>query len=124
MAQRTELAELAGRRYWRREEGNAAVSAWRRSGLTLAEFAGRHGFGRERLRRWARREGRRPESPRAADGALSFYPVELRAAAHVAPRTGWIAIDLGDGRRVEVGSGFVAEELRQVLALLAETPQC
>lgn len=118
MAKKAGVREVADRLYWREADARLLVDAWRNSGESLSEFARRQGVERERLARWVRRlEG-------AAGGPLRFHPVRLVGSL---PETGGgapIDIQLAGGQRVRVAHGFQTEDLRRVLAVLAETARC
>jgi hypothetical protein len=107
------LAVVAGKRYWRARDARIIVEAWRRAGEGLSRFATRYGVDSQRLSRWARK------LKRAQPGTLRFHPARLMPAA-----TGSIEIDLGNGRRVRVPRGFEPDDLRRVLAVLAESAAC
>jgi hypothetical protein len=122
MAKRSEVAQAAESRYWREAEARVLVEAWRRSGETLTRFARRHGVQRRRLARWVDRlEG-------APGKAVRFHRVRLVDYRQVDPerdRSGAaIEIQFGGGRLVRVPHGFEADELRRVLAVLAEVTEC
>jgi len=118
MARKTDVRKVADRLYWREADARILVEAWRSSGETLSGFARRQGVERKRLARWVRRlEG-------AAGGPLHFHPVQLVGSL---PETGGgalIDIQLAGGQRVRVAHGFQTEDLRRVLAVLAEASRC
>ena len=118
MARKAEVRRVAGRLYWREADARILVDAWRKSGESLSGFARRQGVERKRLARWVRRlEG-------AAGGPLRFHPVRLVGSL---PETGSgapIDIQLAGGERVRVAHGFQTEDLRRVLAVLAEAARC
>jgi transposase len=94
------------------------VKAWQRAGEPLASFAKRHGVYPGRLARWASRlEGTEP-------AAMRFHPVRLAEEGGAQRQAGAIEIELGGGRCVRVPRGFEAEDLRRVLAVLAEAAPC
>jgi transposase-like protein len=74
-----------GRGRWTEREGQQAVAAWRRSGLSASEFARRHALNPQRLCWWRKRLGKptNPESGQtaAAVSTVSFVPAEVRAPA-------------------------------------------
>jgi hypothetical protein len=118
----SEVRRVAERAYWRESEARVLVEAWQSSGETLAAFARRYGVDRQRLCRWVGRlEGA------AASETVRFHPVRLvdRGPEPGSGGTGsTIEIELVGGQRVRVPRGFEAEELRRVLAVLAETAKC
>src|SRR6058998_3158091 len=109
---RTELAQVARCRYWKEADALVMVESWQSSGKTLSEFADRHGVDPRRIARWASRL-RRPK-PRA----VHFHPVRLADNGLESWSGSAIEIELGGRRRVRVGRGFEAEDLRRVLAVL------
>lgn len=107
-----DVARVAALRYWRAGEGRVAVEAWRRSGESLAAFAGRHGIHPRRLSRWATQlEG--PEEP------VAFHPVRLVQGSDEERRGGApLEIVFGEEMRVRVAPGFAARDLVRVLEVL------
>jgi hypothetical protein len=61
--------------------------------------------------------------PRGAD-ATAVPPGACGGPGAAPSATAWIEIELGDGRRVRVAPGVTAEDLRGVLAVLAEPTAC
>ena len=119
MRRTRELTELVNRSYWREDDARRVVDAWQDSGESIVEFARRLGLTRQRVSRWATRLSR------SEPGRLHFHPVRLAAAAPCPPAAvASIDIDLRDGRRVRVPPGVAAEDLRRVLAILAEQTAC
>jgi hypothetical protein len=116
MSKKREVAEVAGRPYWRQPEAERIVEAWQESGETGAAFARRHGVDPQRLSRWALRLRRSAPVP--------FHPVRVAGAGPVRPGGAAIEIDFGTGWRVRVAGGFEAEDLRRVLAVLDDGPPC
>ncbi len=83
------------------------VSAWRRSGKRISEFAIENGLSAKRVYRWsARLEG-------GGKRKVRFHPVRL-VGGEGAP----IEVELLNGRRVRVREGFSSEELRRVLEVV------
>jgi hypothetical protein len=118
MGRKAGIRQVAKRVYWREADARVVVEAWRSSGETVAGFARRQGVEHKRLARWVRRlEGE-------AAGPLRFHPVQLVGSL---PETGGgapIDIQLPGGHRVRVVHGFQAEDLRRVLAVIAEASRC
>lgn len=112
------LTELANRSYWREDDARRVVDAWQGSGESIVGFARRFGLKRQRLSRWVTRLGR-SEAER-----VHFHPVRVADRGPRGPAAAYIDIDLGDGRRVRVAPGVAAEDLRRVLAILAEQTAC
>lgn len=118
MSKKMDVAEVAGRPYWRETEARVMVRAWQSSGSTLSGFAGRHGVDPRRLSRWVSRlEGSEP-------AAMRFHPVRLAEGGGGQGDGRAIEIELGGGRCVRVPHGFEAEDLRRVLAVLQEAARC
>ena len=46
------IGRIAARSYWREADARVVVEAWRRSGLSVAAFARRHGLTAQRLAYW------------------------------------------------------------------------
>jgi hypothetical protein len=119
MRKRTDLAAVARRAYWREHDARPVVTAWRRSGESLSQFAARLGVDRRRLSRWAVR------LERPTSGAMRFVPVRV-SAEHTDARRGDVAggieIAWRDGRRIRVAPGFATDDLRRVLSVLDEGP--
>jgi hypothetical protein len=70
--QDTGVSHTSRRRYWREADARLVVEAWRQSGLSMAEYAKRHGVHAKRLSRWAQRLQASPPD------SLTFLPVKLR----------------------------------------------
>ncbi len=118
MARRAEVRRVAGRGYWREADARVLVEAWRGSGERLSGFARRHGFEPRRLVRWVKRlEG-------AERSALRFHPVRLVEREPGTVDRTRIEIHLAGGERICVPRSFEAEDLRRVLAVLAEAGGC
>lgn len=115
---------VLGKVYWRATDAQQVLDLWRRSGMTLSEFARRHGLDRNRLARW--RDRLREES------AVRFHPVQVveRRRQSVAPdildgQDGCgIDIVLLSGRRLMVRRGFDADLLAQVIGVLEGESRC
>lgn len=106
-----------------REQWQALVAGWPRSGLTQAQYCARHGISLSSFQYWRarlRKAAKDLASERRSDPAASvrLLPVELsrepRSAAQEAPLT----LVLSNGLRLEVTAGFDAVTLRQLLAVL------
>ena len=107
------IAEVAGRRHWRKDDARVLIDAWRRSGQTVTAFARTHNIHPERLARWHRLLRTEPQE------AVRFHPVEVRTAQWGSDESaGKIELVLGDGRSIRVPRGFDAEDLRRVLAVM------
>ena len=118
MSRKLDVTAVAGRPYWRQAEAQRIVEAWRESGETLSAFARRHRVDPRRLSRWASRVRRSAPAP------VQFHRVRVAGDGASRPEGASIEIELRAGRRVRVGPGFAAEDLRRVLAVLDEGPSC
>ena len=117
MARKTGVAEVVERPYWREAEARMVVEAWRTSGESLSQFAGRHRVEPGRVARWAARlRGGSTSAP------VRFHPVRLAGPGDGSGAA--IEIHLVGGRRVRVAPGFQAEDLRRVLAVLEAGTPC
>ncbi len=118
MSRRTEVAQVARRRYWKQADARVMVEAWRSSGEALSKFADRHGVDPKRIARWASRLAR-PEPEK-----VRFHPVRLASDGPESGSGSAIEIRLVGGRRVRLAHGFETEDLRRVLAVLEEAARC
>jgi transposase-like protein len=111
------LARAGASNYWTETEAQAVLEAYEASGLSVAEFARRHGLGPQRLRWWKKR--RAEEGP-----ALSFVPVHVAAPpspeAQRAAGTASMEVLLARGRRIRVEPGFDADALARLVRALEE----
>jgi len=105
-----------------RDEWQKRVQRWKDSGLTAREFAAETGinagtlqFWRYKLKHGIRPAARTKRKPPSNEILASL--VEVRAPV-VADDDRRFEIELGNGRRVRVGSGFDAETLRSLIAVL------
>ena len=123
MGRNTETADAALKRaaasnYWTEGEAQAVLEEYEASGLSVAEFARRHGLGPQRLRWWKKRRAEQ-ESP-----ALSFVPVHVAApqsrAARKTAEGASMEVVLASGRRIRVEPGFDAGELTRLVRALEE----
>ena len=111
------LARAAASNYWTEAEAQAVLEACEASGLSVAEFARRHGLGPQRLRWWKKRRAEE-ESP-----ALSFVPVHVAPPSTEAQRaagTASMEVVLARGRRIRVEPGFDEDELARLVRALEE----
>jgi hypothetical protein len=108
------VAGALAARHWREADARAVLEAWRESGETITEYARNRGIHAERLARWERKL-RLP-----AAQAVSFHPVRVTGQLGSA-RPAYIEVVLGQEPRVRVPSGFAPQDLRAVLAVLAES---
>ena len=112
------LGRAAASNYWSEAEAQAVLEAWEASGLSVAEFARRHGLGPQRLRWWKKRRAEE------AGPELSFIPVHVAAPpsseAQQAPGTASMEVLLARGRRIRVEPGFDAHALGRLVRALEE----
>ncbi|PRQ02969.1 hypothetical protein ENSA5_19080 [Enhygromyxa salina] len=102
------LRALAENRYWSELEAREALDLADASGLELAEFARRHGFTLDRLKRWRRRLG---------CSTAKLVRVEVRQPTEPAGAESVLTVVLTNGIRVEVPSHVTREQLRVVLEI-------
>ena len=124
----------------RRAHWQALLAAWRRSGLSQAEFCRRHGLAPGTFAWWKHTLRSGPDAPRAATrparsaagGPPAFVPVRVvatPAAAPIAPVVPPVAanatleIVLARGRVVRVHGAVAVPWLAAVVAAL-EAPAC
>ena len=119
MVKKDDLTERAGRLYWHEADARVIIAAWQQSGEPVGAFARRLGVDPRRVSRWAARLSTSEPAP------VHFHPVRVASDA-AADRRGSASIEiaLASGRCVRVASGFAAEDLRRVLAVLDEAAPC
>jgi hypothetical protein len=98
------------RRRRSRAEAEQLVVEYEAGGMSREEFCQKHGLALSTLARYQRRR-----EPGQEEGAR-WLAVEL-SGAHPAGASG-LAVVLTGGRRIEVGRGFDAQTLQQLLSLL------
>lgn len=112
------LARAAASNYWTEAEAQAVLEAYEVSGLSVAEFARRHGLGPQRLRWWKKRRAEETNS------ALSFVPVHVVGppSPEVQRASGAASMEvlLARGRRIRVEPGFDADALARLVRALEE----
>ena len=113
-----EISRVVQQRRWREADARLVITASRASGKPLASFAREYGLKPRRIWRWA---ALLKEQSR---GTVHFHPVRLIEPGRGDYRPDAIEVMLVDGRRVRVPEGFVADDLRRVLAVLEGGPQC
>jgi hypothetical protein len=102
-------------RYWRETDAQAALAAHRASGLSLPEFARRHGLTVQRLRWWRQRL---TPAPSAAPTPPHWLPVQLLPApACAAPVP--LEVVVRGGPVIRVPADFDPAVLRRVVEALA-----
>ena len=126
---KSELADLAGKSYWREVDARRALSAWKESGEPMTSFAEAHGLKASRLAWWRKRlRAARPEARRCAGAsteAVRFLPVVAVGDAFACdeanttrPPPAPIEFVLVSGHLVRVAAGFDAGELSRLLDVL------
>lgn len=100
------LGRVIARRRWSGEEARAILKLLDGSGMSVREFAARHGLDAQRLYRWRAQVGSVGSTP-----APAFIEVKPPAGAA-------IEVVLRSGHVVRVRTGFGEEDLRRVVAAL------
>jgi len=103
------------RRRRSRHEVEQLVAEYESSGLSQNEFCQKRGLALSTL---ARYRARRKRQAPAGNNALLAVEVSGRAPASVAETGSALAVVLRGGRRVEVGRGFDAGTLEQLVHVL------
>ena len=102
------------RRRRSRHEVEQLVAEFESSGLSRMEFCRERGLALSTLGRYRRRERQAP----TGSGALLAVEVSGRAPAPLGATIGALAVVLRGGRRIEVGRGFDAGALEQLVRVL------
>jgi transposase len=97
---------------WRRH-----IQRWQNSGLTVREFCDRQQLAQPSFYAWRRQLQQRDAA------AATFVPVRVVLDDQPQPAIP-IEVVLASGRWVRVTPGFDPATLRQLLAVLEETPPC
>src|SRR5690349_12049701 len=104
-------ARLSARRRWNSEYARAVLKHLAASGMSVREFATRHGIDAQRVYRW-----------RAQLGSVAAATTETAAFVEIKPAGGSaIEVVLRSGHVVRVGDGSVEETLRRLVAALDGT---
>jgi hypothetical protein len=122
VSNRSRLQRVLASSYWRAEDAEQVLAIWRRSNLSMAAFARKHGLVRARLVRWQRRlKSQLPESK-----AVAFHPVrvvmrpnDLTTEPATAPA---VELVLTCGRRVAVRRGFDVVTLEELVRVVESWP--
>jgi transposase-like protein len=101
------------RRRRSRVEAEQLVAEYAAGGMSREEFCQKHGLALSTLAQYQRR---RKQAQDEGVGPSRWLAVEL-SGAHAADASG-LAIVLRGGRRIEVGRGFDARTLEQLVSLL------
>ena len=120
---RTKLEIALKRRRWRVSDAEIVNSALAESGLTMAEFARRHGLQPERLRRWRSRL-----SSQQPTVSVPLLPVKIGglgpapSSSRISPLAEMPMLDVSFGPGVvHVPQDFDTEHLRRVVAVLVSS---
>jgi transposase-like protein len=100
-------------RYWR-----DVLRQWHRSGQTIRAFCDEYGLSEPSFYGWKRTIAERDQRHGAAEPA--FVPVRVTPAAEAAA----LEVVAGPERVVRVPTGFDADTLRRLLAVLEEGSSC
>jgi hypothetical protein len=101
------------RRRRTRAEAEQVAGEYEGSGLSRVEFCRKHGLSLATLARYQKRQ-----TQSAAVAGRRWLAVEV-AGSHATPQgSSGLAVALPGGRRIEVGSGFDARTLVQLLGVL------
>ncbi len=101
---------------WSEHEARGAISAWRKSGLSIEQFARERGLVPQRLYWWRKKlEG--AAKPAAKSTAMALLPVQVTPPSRQA-RGEPVAVFLRTGHIVKVGRGFDEEAFARVVAVL------
>ena len=97
---------------WSEHEARSAISAWRKSGLSVEDFAKAQGLVPQRIYWWRKRLEKTPAVPA---NHVKLLPVNL---APPRSRGEPVAVFLRTGHIVKVGRDFDEEAFARVVALL------
>lgn len=92
------------------------LQQWQNTGLSVRAFCARHHLSRPSFYAWRRELHKR-------DAALALVPVHV-LADQPPPPAGSLEVLVTGGRRLRILPGFDPATLRQLLAVLEETPPC
>jgi transposase-like protein len=95
--------------FWTEMEARAVIAAWRKSGLSMTDYAREHDVGRHRIVWWLKKlEGRN------GNDAVKLLPVRVVETAAAEP----VSVVLRSGHTVRVARGFDEDTLLRVVTLL------
>ncbi len=101
---------------WSEHEARGAISAWRKSGLSIEQFARERGLVPQRIYWWRKKlEG--SGKPAAKSTAMALLPVQVTPPSRQT-RGEPVAVFLRTGHIVKVGRGFDEEAFARVVAVL------
>lgn len=119
------------RKHERREVWVRRIERWRESGLTAREFAAKHGFKAATLSHWSWRLGQEksreagpPVQPGRRSARVPSAPLAPLSFIEVSPALAEerFELELTDGRRLRIPSGFEATALQRLLGVLEVRP--
>ncbi|MCP5020799.1 MAG: hypothetical protein GY930_03390 [bacterium] len=87
-------------RRWNEAQARVVVEALRRSGLSVREFAGRHGLHEVRVQRWHKRLGQAERG----EARTGFVPAVVRLPEPAGTAAG-VTVRLPDGVAIELYNG-------------------
>lgn len=107
------VADLIGGR-WDATRARRALAAARRSGMSLSEFARRHGVNAQRLSWWRwRLKGGAKQRTAEPTSAVAFIPAEVRgSAAVIVQLAGGVVLEVGE--TAAVAPRWIAELAREL----------
>lgn len=107
------------RAQWSEHEARAVIAAWRRSGVSVEQFAESKGIVPQRIY-WWRKKLEPPARPAGAPTtSLALLPVKVtEAPAPARPRGEPIMVMLRSGHVIKVGRGFDEDALARAIAVL------
>jgi hypothetical protein len=111
MDDQAQVVEVRRRRT--RVEAEQVAGEYEASGLSRVEFCRRQGLSLATLARYRKRQAQGKAAP-----GNRWLAVEVAGAKATPPGRSGLAVALPGGRRVEVGRGFDARTLAQLLSVL------
>lgn len=124
--QSKEFLQVVESRYWRRNDAEVILSAWRASGDSMRAFVERWELNPGRVARWKKRLEDEPD-----DEAVDFLPVRVVEPSRPAPvepprpaSTRWVAEVVRRDWTVRVPTGFEGHELARLLRVIEEVESC
>lgn len=126
--QSKEFSRVVESRYWRRDDAEVILSAWRASGESVRSFAERWELNPGRITRWKKRLETEPD-----DEAVDFLPVRVVEPPRPTPvepsrpvesSSGWVAEVARRDWAVRVPKGFEDHELARLLRVVEEVESC
>ncbi len=101
---------------WSEHEARSAISAWRKSGMSIEQFARERGLVPQRIYWWRKKlEG--AAKPASKPAGMALLPVQVTPPSRQA-RGEPVAVFLRTGHIVKVGRGFDEEAFARVVAVL------